>query len=59
MPVPGHDPADVARRGEETDGFDVRALVEPEHAGESLVLDVETGDDEIDGLRCILRIGYP
>jgi hypothetical protein len=68
-------PEDVARRGKEIYQKDLRALVEPEHIGEFLTIDVETGDYEIDpdegksidravakrpeGVRYTLRIGHP
>jgi hypothetical protein len=66
---------EVVRRGEEIYERDIRAKVEAEHRGEFIVIDVETGDYEIDrkaleathrvmarhpdGARCLLRIGSP
>jgi hypothetical protein len=41
-------PEEVVRRGEEIYQKDLRAVVEPEHIGKFLALDVETGDYEID-----------
>jgi hypothetical protein len=48
MPVPGYDAAEVARRAHELYDRDLRAIVEPEHTGKFLLLDVDTGDYEID-----------
>lgn len=39
---------DLARRGEAYYSEHLRAKLEPEHKGEFLVLDVETGDYELD-----------
>lgn len=64
---------ELVRLGEAIYERDIRARVEPEHQGEFIVIDVETGDYEIDenvvpatrritarhpnGARCLLRIG--
>jgi hypothetical protein len=69
------DAVDVARRGDEIYERDIRARVEPEYDGKFLVLDIESGDYEIDsnemeatrrskakhpdGVRYLLRVGYP
>jgi hypothetical protein len=66
---------EVVRRGEEIYERDLRAQVEPAHLGKFIVIDIETGDYEIDekafaatrrvaarhpdGARCLLRIGAP
>lgn len=65
---------EIVRRGQQIYESRIRATVEREHFGEYLVLDVETGEYEIDkdhfaaskraaakrpdGLRYALRIGY-
>ena len=65
---------EIAQLGEETYARDIRARVEKDHFGEFLVLDVHTGEYEIDpdetqavsrmiarnpgGARYILRIGF-
>ena len=65
---------EIARRGREHYDRVLRAELEPEHTGEFLVLDVETGDYELDesqlaafdraearhpdGVFYILRVGY-
>jgi len=75
MARPTLDADEVVRRGQEIYDRDLRALVEPEHRGEFIVIDLETGDYEIDareapairraiaknpdGPRCLLRIGFP
>ncbi len=75
MPQPKLESAEVARRGDEIYDRDIRAIVEPEHDGKFLVLDVVSGDYEIDdddseanrrskakhpaGVRYLIRIGYP
>jgi hypothetical protein len=75
MPSPTLEAAEVVRRGQEIYDRDIRARVEPEHRGEFIVIDIETGDYEIDarevaaiqrsiakhpdGRRCLLRIGFP
>jgi len=48
MPVPREELEEVARRAHEIYDRDLRAVVEPEHVGKFLALDVETGDYEID-----------
>lgn len=66
---------ELARQGKDYYRHTLRAKLEPEHNGEYLVLDVETGEYELDGdelaaLRrarakkprtvfYILRVGYP
>jgi hypothetical protein len=66
---------EVVRRGEEIYQRDLKSKVEPIHNGEILVLDIDTGDYEIDreevaalkraidrhpnGTRYIKRIGFP
>ena len=75
MPDPCQELDEVVRRGQEIYDRDLRAAVEPEHRGEFIVIDIETGDYEIDarevaairrsiakhpdGRRCLLRIGFP
>jgi hypothetical protein len=75
MPRPNIESAEVARRGDEIYDRDIRALVEPLYDGKFLVLDVLSGDYEIDdddyeahlrseakhpdGVRFLIRIGYP
>ncbi len=48
MPVPKHELEEVARRAHEIYDRDLRSVVEPEHRGKFLALDIETGDYEID-----------
>ena len=66
---------EVARRADEIYERDLRAKLEPEHTGEFLVLNVETGEYELDadillaGKRAaakfpanasfMMRVGYP
>ena len=47
MPRPDMEAAEIVRRGEEIYDRDIRALVEAEHDGKFLVLDIESGDYEI------------
>ncbi|CAA9458449.1 MAG: hypothetical protein AVDCRST_MAG58-1947 [uncultured Rubrobacteraceae bacterium] len=47
MPYPGHTREEIARRGREIYEREIRAEVEPEHAGRFLVVDVITGDYEV------------
>jgi hypothetical protein len=70
-----HSGEEVARRGEEIYERDIRSKVESEHRGKFLVIDIESGDYEIDrnafeathrviarhpdGERYLLRIGSP
>jgi hypothetical protein len=71
----GYTIQEIVRRGKERYEREVRALVEPQHKGKFLALDIETGAFEIDAhalpaadrLRAkhpqavlfILRVGYP
>jgi predicted polyphosphate/ATP-dependent NAD kinase len=75
MPHPRYTADEIVRRGKELYERDLRAKVEPYHQGQFLVLDIETGDCEIDadellaleraiakhphGARYILRVGFP
>jgi len=75
MPKPPRDPEAFARRAEEYYERHLRAKLEPEHKGHYLVLEVESGDYEVDAdemaaidrararhpdrLFYILRVGYP
>jgi hypothetical protein len=74
MPQTSYSADEVVRRGEEIYQRDLKSKVEPTHNGEFLVLDIDTGDYEIDpdevaalrravdrhpeGTRYIKRIGY-
>jgi hypothetical protein len=74
MPKPPQDPEGFARRAEAYYARSLRAQLEPEHTGKYLVLDVESGDYELDEdemaaldrarakhpdrLFYILRVGY-
>ena len=74
MAEPAEDLKEIARRGQEYYDQHLRAKLEPEHTGKFLVLDVETGDYEMDesevaaserarakhpdSLFYILRVGY-
>jgi len=74
MVKPPKDPEAFARRAEEHYARALRAKLEPQHKGEYLVLDVESGDYEVDAdemvaidrarakhpdrLFYILRVGY-
>jgi hypothetical protein len=49
MPYPGYTTDEVGRRGRELYEQQLRARVEPAHAGQFLVLDIQTGDYEIAG----------
>ena len=75
MPYTKYTPEEVESRGEAICERQIRPKVEPQHKGEFLVVDVETGQYEIDGddlnatKRALakrpdavlygLRIGYP
>lgn len=75
MPHARHSSVEIVRRGEDIYQREIRPLVEPEHRGKFLVLDIETKRYEIDsqelaalkramadnpdGARYLLRIGYP
>ena len=75
MPRPEMQTAEVGRLGDEIYERDIRAVVEPQYVGKFLVLDVLSGDYEIDnddyeadrrseakhpdGVRYLIRIGYP
>jgi hypothetical protein len=48
MPVPRQELEEVGRRAHEIYERDLRHLVEPDHIGKFLLLDVETGEYEID-----------
>jgi hypothetical protein len=48
MVKPPQDPEAFARRAEELYEQELRSELEPEHTGEYVVLDVETGDYELD-----------
>jgi len=48
MPYPEYTPDEVAQRGEAIYQGQIRALVEPEHRGQFVVIDIETGDYELD-----------
>jgi intein/homing endonuclease len=70
-----HTKEEVVRRGREIYEREIRAKVEPEHAGEFVIVDVESGSYEIaaDGITaarrirernheavlCFLRVGSP
>jgi len=74
MPANQTNHAQIAQRGEELYESGIRALVEPARSGEFVVIDVDTGDYEVDpsevvavrrmmarrpeGPRYIKRIGY-
>lgn len=47
MPYPGHTTEEIARRGRELYEKEIRRLVEPEHAGRFVVMDVTSGDYEV------------
>jgi len=47
MPYPGHTTEEIARRGRELYGRELRGEVEPEHSGRFLVVDVGSGDYEV------------
>lgn len=75
MPHPRYTTEEIVRRGEEIYQERIRPLVEPEHHGKFLVVDVETGDyalgpDELtaadrlqerrpDAVIYLLRVGHP
>ncbi len=48
MPYPQYTPEEVAQRGEAIYERQIRARVEPEHMGQFVVIDIETGDYELD-----------
>jgi len=48
MPNPATDREEIARRGQEYYDRFLRAKLEPEHKGKYLVLDIDTGDYELD-----------
>jgi hypothetical protein len=49
MPKASDSSEEVARRGEEIYERDIRSRVESEHRGKFLVIDIGSGDYEIDG----------
>lgn len=75
MPKVRHASEEVARRGEEIYERNIRSKVESEYHGKFIVIDVESGDCEIDsraieathrvsarhpdGERFLMRIGFP
>jgi hypothetical protein len=75
MPQDEYSREEVVARGQAIYERDIHALVEPDHRGKLIVIDIESGDYEIDekayaakdrlaarhpdGARCILRIGFP
>lgn len=75
MPKATYSDQEVVRRGEEIYERDIRSKVESDHRGQFIVIDIESGDYEIDrraviatdrvaerhpdGARCLLRIGSP
>jgi hypothetical protein len=48
MPATKYSPEEIAARGEALYDRDIRSMVEGTHHGKFLVLDIETGDYEID-----------
>ena len=48
MPYHSYAPEEVAQRGEAIYERQIRARVEPEHRGQFVVIDIETGDYELD-----------
>ncbi len=50
MPVsrPRYSKEEFARRGDEIYERDIRLLIEPENEGKFVVIDIETGDYEVD-----------
>jgi hypothetical protein len=75
MPHPRYSAEEIVRRGEEIYQQRIRANVETQHKGEFLVVNIETGDYEIDrdelaamdratakhpdGAHYLVRVGYP
>ena len=48
MPYAKHSPQEVEGKGEEIDERHIRSRVEPGNRGKFVVIDVETGDYEVD-----------
>ena len=48
MPHPRYAPEEIAARGRELYERQIRAHVEPEHLGKYLVVDIETGNYDLD-----------
>lgn len=48
MPHPRYASAEIVQRGQTLYDQQIRAQVEPQHPGDFLILDIETGDYEID-----------
>ncbi len=48
MPYSQYTPEEVAQRGEAMYERQIRSRVEPEHMGQFVVMDIETGDYEVD-----------
>lgn len=48
MPHPRYRPEEIAARGLELYERSIRSRVEPEHTGKYLVVDIESGDYELD-----------
>jgi hypothetical protein len=75
MSRPRYPAEEIARRGEEIYEREIRARVEPDHRGKVVVIDIESGDYELDDdhLAAVrrararnanaelyaLRVGYP
>jgi len=74
MPPTRFSSEEVVRRGEEIYARDLQARLEPDHRGEIVVIDIESGDFEVDAdevaalrramakhpgaQRFIMRVGY-
>ena len=72
---PGYDRHEIARRGEEIYEREFKKKLEPTHTGKFLVIDIDTGNSEMDtdevaafqramarnpdGRRYLKRIGFP
>jgi hypothetical protein len=48
MPYPQYTPEEAAQRGEVIYELRIRARVEPTHRGQFVVIDIDTGDYELD-----------
>ncbi len=75
MPADRMSSEEIAKRALELYEQNIRALVEPDHKGEFLVIDIDTGAYEMDtdavvassrarersplGTRFLIRVGYP
>lgn len=59
MPHPRFTSEEIARRGEEIYIAQLRDVLEQEHCGEMVIINVESGEYEIGAALYGIRIGFP